>query len=163
MYLFAQNRVQKYLGAVAMRPRAGFRRDIMGGGPNPALTWVVTAPNQPPRYVIDIGSRCRNGKSFIQFWVGCWHNLIKLKVTDWRSHNLGITWYPIWYDCIWGILANERKQEDIEYDIFRFPRKLLFVCLKSSTIFTVLVSPWTYHVIVILMQNHTLNLIGSTS
>ncbi len=46
--------MQKYLGAVAARPRAGFGRDIMGGGPNLALTWVVTAPNQPPQYVIDI-------------------------------------------------------------------------------------------------------------
>ena len=54
MYLFAQNRVQKYSGAVAARPRAGFARDIMGGGANLALTWVVTAPKRPPRYVIDI-------------------------------------------------------------------------------------------------------------
>ena len=49
--------MQKYSGAVAARPRAGFGRDIMGGGPNLALTWVVTAPDQ---YVIDIikASKC---------------------------------------------------------------------------------------------------------
>ena len=43
-----------YLGAVAARPRAGFGRVISRGGPNLVLTRVVTAPNQPPRYVIDI-------------------------------------------------------------------------------------------------------------
>ena len=48
MYLFAQNRVRKYLGAVAARPRAGFGRVISRGGPNLVLTRVVTAPNQPP-------------------------------------------------------------------------------------------------------------------
>jgi len=26
--------------------------NILGGASNPALTWVVTAPNRPPRYVI---------------------------------------------------------------------------------------------------------------
>jgi len=57
MYLFAQNRVRKYLGAVAARPRAGFVGVISRGGPNLVLTRVVTAPNQPPRYVI--GSECR--------------------------------------------------------------------------------------------------------
>ena len=54
MYLFTQNRVQKYLGAVAARPRAGFARDISRGGTNLVLTRVVTEPNDPPRYVIDI-------------------------------------------------------------------------------------------------------------
>ena len=54
MYLLAQNRVQKYLGAVAARPRAGFGRVISRGGPNLVLTRVVTAPNNPPRYVIAI-------------------------------------------------------------------------------------------------------------
>src|SRR6266567_645542 len=54
MYLFAQNRVQKYSGAVAARPCAGFGRDIGGLTPNLVLTWVVTAPDQPPRYVIDM-------------------------------------------------------------------------------------------------------------
>jgi len=49
--------VQKYLGAVAARPRAGFVRVIGRGGPNLVLTRVVTAPNQPPRYVIDILKR----------------------------------------------------------------------------------------------------------
>src|SRR5437588_8007399 len=53
MYLFAQNRVRGYSWAVAARSGAGFGRIIMGGGPNPALTRVVTAPNWPPRYVID--------------------------------------------------------------------------------------------------------------
>ena len=57
MYLFAQNCMQKYSGAVAARPRAGFGRFgrvISRGGPNLVLTRVVTAPNDPPRYVIDI-------------------------------------------------------------------------------------------------------------
>ena len=54
MYLLAQNRVRKYLGAVAARPRAGFGRVISRGGPNLVLTRVVTAPNDPPRYVIDM-------------------------------------------------------------------------------------------------------------
>ena len=54
MYLFAQNRVRKYSGAVAARPRAGFGRVISRGGPNLVLTRVVTAPNDPPRYVIVI-------------------------------------------------------------------------------------------------------------
>ena len=54
MYLFAQNRMQKYLGAVTARPRAGFARDIMVGGANLVLTRVVTAPKCPLRYVIDI-------------------------------------------------------------------------------------------------------------
>ena len=47
IYLFAQNRVRKYLGAVAARPRAGFGRVISRGGPNLVLTRVVTAPNDP--------------------------------------------------------------------------------------------------------------------
>ena len=50
--------MRKYLGAVAARPRAGFRRFgrvISRGGPNLVLTRVVTAPNDLPRYVIDIG------------------------------------------------------------------------------------------------------------
>ena len=57
MYLLAQNRVRKYSGAVAARPRAGFGRFgrvISRGGPNLVLTRVVTAPNDPPRYVIVI-------------------------------------------------------------------------------------------------------------
>ena len=54
MYLLAQNRVQKYSGAVAARPRAGFGRVISRGGPNLVLTRVVTAPNDPPRYMIVI-------------------------------------------------------------------------------------------------------------
>jgi len=58
MYIFAQNRVQKYSGAVATRPRAGFGRVIGRGGPNLVLTQVVTAPNQPPRYVIVILGVC---------------------------------------------------------------------------------------------------------
>ena len=33
MYLFTQNRVQRYLGAVAAQPSAGFVRDIAGGWP----------------------------------------------------------------------------------------------------------------------------------
>ena len=40
-----------YLGAVATRPRAGFVRNIRGGGPNLVLTRVVTAP-KCLRYVI---------------------------------------------------------------------------------------------------------------
>ena len=54
IYLFAQNRVWKYLGAVAARPHAGFGRVISRGGPNLVLTRVVTALNDPPRYVIVI-------------------------------------------------------------------------------------------------------------
>jgi len=50
--------VQKYSGAVAARPCAGFARDIGGLTPNLVLTWVVTAPDQPPRYVIDINKDC---------------------------------------------------------------------------------------------------------
>ena len=49
--------MRKYLGAVAARPYAGFRRFgrvISRGSPNLVLTWVVTALNNPPRYVIDI-------------------------------------------------------------------------------------------------------------
>jgi len=46
MDLFAQNRVRKYSGAVAARPRAGFGRVISRGGPNLVLTRVVTALNQ---------------------------------------------------------------------------------------------------------------------
>ena len=48
--------MRKYSGAVAARPRAGFGRFgrvISRGGPNLVLTRVVTAPNDPPRYVID--------------------------------------------------------------------------------------------------------------
>ena len=72
MYLFAQNRVQKYLGAVAARPRAGFARDISRGGANLVLTWVVTAPNQPPRYVIVIVRKVgRDG--FLKFVIVCKH------------------------------------------------------------------------------------------
>ena len=51
--------MRKYLGAVAARPRAGFGQFgcvISRGGPNLVLTRVVTAPNDPPRYVIDISS-----------------------------------------------------------------------------------------------------------
>ena len=55
MYFFTQNRVQRYLGAVAAQPSAGFRRDITRGGPNLVLTWAVTEPNDPPRYVIGMG------------------------------------------------------------------------------------------------------------
>jgi len=54
MYLFAQNRVQKYLGAIAARLYMGFRCVINRGSPNLVLTWVVTAPNQPPQYMIVI-------------------------------------------------------------------------------------------------------------
>ena len=54
MYLFAQNRMQKYSGAVAARPRAGFVRDVIVDDANLVLTRVVTAPKCPPRYVIDI-------------------------------------------------------------------------------------------------------------
>ena len=49
--------MRKYLGAVAARPYAGFGRFgrvISRGGPNLVLTRVVTAPNDPPRYVIDV-------------------------------------------------------------------------------------------------------------
>jgi hypothetical protein len=46
--------VRGYSGAVATRPSAGFGRVISRGGPNLVLTRVVTAPNNPPRYVIDI-------------------------------------------------------------------------------------------------------------
>jgi hypothetical protein len=49
--------VRKYLGAVAARPSAGFGGVISRGGPNLVLTRVVTAPNDPPRYVIDIYTR----------------------------------------------------------------------------------------------------------
>src|SRR6266566_1945852 len=79
IYLFAQNRVQKYLGAVAVRPRAGFGRDIMGGGPNPALTWVVTAPNQPPRYVIGV-------------WVSQFSNFAKPASNWFKKRCSGRSW-----------------------------------------------------------------------
>ena len=59
MYLFAPNRVRKYSGAVAARPRAGFGRVISRGGPSLVLTRVVTALNDPPRYVIGIAPRCQ--------------------------------------------------------------------------------------------------------
>jgi hypothetical protein len=65
MYLFAQNRVRKYLGAVAARPRAGFGRVISRGGPNLVLTRVVTAPKRPPRYVIDIYKTVKISPSLI--------------------------------------------------------------------------------------------------
>jgi len=54
IYLFAQNRVRKYSGAVAARPSVGFGGVISKGGPNLVLTRVVTAPNDPPRYIIVI-------------------------------------------------------------------------------------------------------------
>ena len=56
MYLFAQNRVRGYSGAVAARPPVGFGRVISRGGLNLVLTRVVTAPNDPPppRYVIGL-------------------------------------------------------------------------------------------------------------
>ena len=48
MYLFAQNRMQKYSGAVAARPRAGFARDVMVGGANLVLTRRNRAKVPPP-------------------------------------------------------------------------------------------------------------------
>jgi len=68
MYLFAQNRVQRYLGAVAARPRAGFAPIISRGGPNLVLTWAVTEPNDPPQYVIDIKS-LGFLRHYIQLWL----------------------------------------------------------------------------------------------
>ena len=46
--------MRKYSGAVAARPRAGFGRVISRGGPNLVLTRVITALNNPPRYIIGI-------------------------------------------------------------------------------------------------------------
>ena len=63
--------MQKYLGAVAARPRAGFARDVMVGGANLILTWVVTAPKCPPRYIIGIRgqgyARCNLGLRIVPF------------------------------------------------------------------------------------------------
>ena len=51
--------MRKYLGAVTARPHTGFGRFghvISRGSPNLVLTQVVTALNNPPRYIIDISN-----------------------------------------------------------------------------------------------------------
>ena len=58
--------MQKYSGAVAARPRAGFAWVISRGGPNLVLLRVVTALKRPPRYVIDLdGVQARGG---VEVW-----------------------------------------------------------------------------------------------